>query len=326
MKLNKNNMKRRFYWLLAKSRVIRSLFYGFSKYYQHQFLISARGRYKNAKETQHGLIAMGDLRRNIHRIEKGLISRPLRTEFATSYIHCTVQTYCKSILDERTADWARSVLTEYYEKTTSNNSNYLEAKAMFSAHTTDQLANEKPFLHSPKADFQTFTELAKYRRSVRYFSSGLVSWDIIEEAISCALYAPSACNRTPAVYHVIQGGSVSGILSTAGGAEGYRDTCENVAVICGRTELYSSEIDRNNVFTDVSMGIQNFILSLTSSGIGTVCINWKQGKSQEARLRSLVPIEDPHMVVMLVAFGNFDTQLVPFSSRAETKKHIRMQS
>ena len=89
------------------------------------------------------------LRRNIHRLEKGLIMRPRRTNFGESYVAETVNHFklCleREVLTDSEYEWTVNVLNEYFVSVKSNAS-IAEARALFeSLGTQRQVVNNLPF-------------------------------------------------------------------------------------------------------------------------------------------------------------------------------------
>src|SRR5690606_34652856 len=78
-----------------------------------------------------------NLRRNIHRLEKGLSYPTYKNVFATDYIFPTVDNFCLSVktgeLDDSTKNWALSVLNLYFKVIDENQSPVVaKAKHQFS--------------------------------------------------------------------------------------------------------------------------------------------------------------------------------------------------
>mgnify|MGYP000711930176 CR=1 FL=1 len=154
------------------------------------------------------------LRRNIHRLEKGLTMRPRREVFGEGYIRETCDYLSVCLKDEVLLDseisWALSVLADYFLAVTptaiteSARKVFNESAAYTQGHYDGM--SHKPFssesLKPCKITFEEFRELCIRRRSTRWFESRPVPRQLIESAINVAATAPSACNRQPYKFYI----------------------------------------------------------------------------------------------------------------------------
>ena len=96
-----------FYYLVLSSKFYR----------EHQSVLIGRRKYKKSlREIGESCVL---LRRNVHRLEKGIIMRPRREVFAQDYIGETVDCYRDSIKSEILCEdekkWATDVLRKYFD-------------------------------------------------------------------------------------------------------------------------------------------------------------------------------------------------------------------
>ena len=105
--------------LFVKTRFLSSLYYCFfSRRFgrEHQSVLQGRITYfKNCTSPENSSVM---LRRNIHRLEKGIIMRPQRDVFAEGYILETVNQFNKCYLGKKLnldeEKWAVDVLQRYF--------------------------------------------------------------------------------------------------------------------------------------------------------------------------------------------------------------------
>ena len=104
--------------VLASSNFTSRLYFGLcSREFNHEFRAVATGHVKYAEAMLSKNKSRYMLRRNIHRLEKGLIMRPRRSTFAERYIGQTVDAYQERIARNAVSPelkWAADVLTEYF--------------------------------------------------------------------------------------------------------------------------------------------------------------------------------------------------------------------
>ena len=109
--------------LASRSNLLASLWVVLSGAFAREHRAVIAGRYRHLLEFQNssssGLIYT--LRRNTHRLEKGLVMRPRRAVFALDYIGETVRMYVALAKDaelraqnSKLAQWSADVLSEYF--------------------------------------------------------------------------------------------------------------------------------------------------------------------------------------------------------------------
>src|SRR5690606_4502513 len=88
---------------------------------EHQAVLSGRQTWENSKSGSSATTSL--LRRNTHRLEKGLLMRPRRSLFALDYIEETVEFYCglvtgtpvERLEQDDELRWASDVLNQYFD-------------------------------------------------------------------------------------------------------------------------------------------------------------------------------------------------------------------
>ncbi len=268
------------------------------------------------------------LRRNVHRLEKGLISRPRRDVFAADYIGETVQRVADAAAstDGQSAElaWARDVLHEYFIATTST-PDIDRARRHFESlaweQSTTSTAPLVPYVRDLSVEApvscDALLELAIRRRSVRWFRDVPVPRAALDAAFAVAAQSPSACNRQPFEFRVFdQPERVKRIAEIPGGAAGFTDCIPVLVAVIGRLDAFFSDRDRHVIYIDGSLAAMSFMLALESLGLSSYALNTPAAESAEiglARELNLEPYERP---IMLIAVGYPDpTGLVPRSQK-----------
>ena len=145
-----------------------------------------------------------DLRRDIHRLEKGLTARNRRALFGlepcAGVITALERESCR---DRATLTWAYSVLSRYFtdlagvqNDTLVNLQHRFESLKSGGAFDDVALVRYQAYPRGTE-DSASLEELIKNRRSVRRFSPQPVDRAALENALRLAVHAPSACNRLP---------------------------------------------------------------------------------------------------------------------------------
>lgn len=266
------------------------------------------------------------LRRNVHRVEKGLIMRPRREVFASDYIGETTNAYQETVTaggDPDLLAWATDVLDEYFSVVTAEPA-VVRARKIYD-HVRPDTRTEGdtrrvPYLRDTDPldiKIDDMEALAKRRRSVRWFDGQSVPRDCIDRALTVAMQSPSACNRQPFYFYVFDDSDlVQRISRVPMGTRGYAHNIPAIAVIVGRQRAYFSERDRHLIYIDGSLAAMSFMYALEVQGIASCPINWPDMDEREREMADLLALEPDERPVMLIAFGYPDPEgAVPYSQK-----------
>jgi len=269
------------------------------------------------------------LRRNVHRLEKGIIMRPRREVFAKDYIGETVDNYAKltalsetAAIDPGELQWARDVLTEYFAITGSEAA-IDRARARFAGVLTelDRSSGMVPYARADAihdaVEFEDFLRLCRQRRSVRWYQQRPVPRELIDRAIDAAAQAPSACNRQPMMFRVFDDPDlVQKISGIPGGTAGFRQNFPAIVVIVGDLSAFFDERDRHLVYIDGSLAAMSFTLALETLGLSSCLINWPDTPSLERAMTRALGLQRWERVIMLCSVGYADPDgMIPFSQK-----------
>jgi len=321
----------------SSNRLAASLYYAFFRrnYAREQMaFLSGMKAYQQSVDSPTGTMAL--IRRNIHRLEKGLLMRPRRIPFAADYIGETVGAYVSASRSGMSIDlsewtWATDVLREYFT-VHADVASMSQVKEQFSqaaavAARDQRLPAQIPYvrnLSDHPVSPASLLELAKKRRSVRWFLPLPVDRGIIDLAVEIGTLAPSACNRQPFEFRICDDPDlVRKVIDIPFGLQGYGHNVPAVVVVIGQQRHYFDERDRHLIYIDASLAVMGFLFALESQGIGTCCVNWPdipQNETQMAALLNLSPDERP---VMLIAFGHPDPEGMVACSTKKSLPQIR---
>ncbi|WP_341953814.1 nitroreductase family protein [Salinibacterium sp. TMP30] len=272
-----------------------------------------------------------ELRRNIHRLEKGIIMMPRRDIFARDYITETVEFYelaarqCStdpSSLEASEVEWANNVLTEYFRVSTGSDPVVDSARKRFfelEYHPSDN--GKVPYVKKnlSSISYDQLHELAMQRRSVRWFEQKPVPRELVDKALLVGRQSPTACNRLPYEFRVFDDPAiVSTIAGLPFGATGYAQNIPTIVVVVGKLESYFSPRDRHAIYIDSSLAAMSFMFGLETLGLSSSVINWPDFEPLEAKMQKTLSLDVTDRVIMLIAVGYSHPEgLVPYSQKKE---------
>ncbi|WP_051574814.1 nitroreductase family protein [Mycobacterium sp. URHB0044] len=270
------------------------------------------------------------LRRNVHRLEKGLTMRPVRNQFATDYIGATVDAFHGGVSAgtlepaQPEFNWMYSVLARYFDVTaTSTHPSIIRSRNGFRDAIADLdtgSADSGPH-HAiplvPTVKIDDFEALAAGRRSVRWFTTESVSRDLVDRAVAIAAESPTACNRQPYRFEIFDDPvSTARVAAIPMGTDGYEHQIPGLIVIVGNLAAFFDQRDRHLIYIDGCLAAMGLVYGLEAQGVNSCCINWPDLPDREAEMRKLLGLARHERVVMLIAYGYADPDaLVPFSAK-----------
>ena len=271
------------------------------------------------------------LRRNTHRLEKGLIGRPRRDTFAVDYIEDTVEHLSRGIRDAGGSitpgselEWSHDVLAAFFAVAGSSpeidraRARYLALPLPPARPAPDALTPYTRDLEGdPPVSYDALLALAVRRRSVRWFDGRPVPRAAIDAAMAVALQAPSACNRQPFQFRVFDDPERAAVVATLpGGAVGFTEGLPAVVAVVGDLAAFASARDRHLVYIDGSLAAMSFMLALETLGLSSCALNTPGDEGVEDRLARELGLECQERPIMLIAVGYPDpTGQVPRSQK-----------
>ncbi|WP_193127585.1 nitroreductase family protein [Gulosibacter sediminis] len=331
----------------ASNRLTATLYstVGFATFNREQYAV-LRGRshyYRDINRPQRNNVG---LRRNIHRLEKGMVMQPRRDVFALDYLGETIE-FLEGALSRRSGAvrvdpneiaWAKDVLTAYFGMVDLSNPVIAEAKERFEnvigtldpvegidEQPTDRavtdVVSRSPFLAGqrtePGVTYDQMLNLATHRRSVRWFEQREVPTELVDKALAVARQSPTACNREPYEFKVFTDPAMAReVAGIPFGTGGYSEQVPAIAVVVGKLENYFSPRDRHAIYVDSSLAAMSFIYGLETLGLSSTIINWPDFEPLEIQMQKALGLDASERVIMLIAFGYADPDGgVPFSQK-----------
>lgn len=292
---------------------------------EHQAVLSASQEFRQTKlQTK---TSFGGFRRNVHRIEKGLVMEPRRDSFAEGYIVETVKQFVSasqegSLIDAQERKWAADVLMHYFQ-VVQHTPVIAAAHQIYMGALKGEL-QEPTFVPYLKENvipsgiaFDDLRKLFIERRSVRWFEDRPVLAETIEEATEAAGWAPTACNRQPYRFHAFYSKArARKIARFAGGTAGFDHNIQCLIVVVGDLSNYIEERDRHLIYIDGSLAAMQFMLALQALGLSSVPLNWPDIEEREAKMQKELGLQSYERPIMLIGVGYGLTQgRIPYSQK-----------
>ena len=301
----------------SRSNVLSILYYSlYSSEFRREMraVLLARKRYYQSRSGFNPSSFL--LRRNIHRLEKGLIMRPRRPVFGEGYINDSIAYLGRCIdvqcLSTGELSWAQAVIAEYFLAVKSTEI-VDRARASFDKITQSLVNEASNKSHAPQAysdlvpskvSFDDFKALCQKRHSVRWFEPTPVPREMLDAAIDVAATAPSACNRQPFKFYVFdEPARAQEIGAIPMGTAGFAQNFQAVVVVVGDLSAYPFEKDRHIIYIDSGLAVMQFQLALETQGLASCAINWPDIERHERKMAIELDLQAYERPVMLVAVG-----------------------
>lgn len=170
----------------------------------------------------------------------------------------------------------------------------------------------------PTVGYDDLLALSRRRRSVRWYLPKPVERETVDRAIEVAAQAPSACNRQPFEFRIVDDPALlAKVAAIPPGTAGFVHNLPAIAAVVGKLDAFAKERDRHLIYIDGALAAMAFIYALESQGLASCCINWADSGREERAMRAALSLRPEERVVMLIAFGYPDPDgMVPFSAKA----------
>lgn len=266
------------------------------------------------------------LRRNTHRIEKGLLLRPRKNLFALSYIvdtvecfkRCAESVYCDGRVDD--LSWSHDVISKYF-KIAGDHALVKKARNIFdsvSFRSFDR-GSRVPYHRIKKSTvtFEDFVKLSQQRRSVRWFLQKPVSRELIDKAVEMAAQAPCACNRQPFFFRFFDDPEIVAQLALLPmGTSGFHHNIPVICAVIGDLSAYFFERERHGIYVDASLAVMSFMYALETLGLSSCALDWPDFAPLERKAEKLLKLKKYNRIIMFIALGYPDSEgLVAFSQK-----------
>ena len=321
-------------WIFSRNPVLSSIYYLFvSDAFRKEHQSVAYGRYKYIKNLRILDHPKYGLRRNIHRLEKGIITKPKRESFGLDYIEETVNIFLKVRdepgYDQAEVEWAENVLTQYFSTITNDpRINNIREKFKLANHIepdhTDDNLSKYTQLELDETAYHFLLKLATNRKSVRWFLDKPIPKELIDRAINVARQSPSACNRQPFEFRVYDDRKlVRQIARLPLGTVGFHDNIPTLVAIIGHLNAFALERDRHLIYIDSALATMSFIFALETLGVSSCILNWPDIPEKEKQISTLLSLDPDERPILLIALGFYNPESYVATSQKKSIEHFR---
>jgi nitroreductase len=290
-----------------------------------------KGKYKYYKNLNRIVYTITPLRRNIHRLEKGLSMQQLRDLFALDYIEETVEQFERGIkqykdnadsIDRSELEWANDVLERYFATIKHNDyTKQIQERFLRLGFTSEKDVQKAPFARGrekvPPVRYEDLLSLSMRRRSVRWFQQKAVPRSLVDKALLVGRQSPTACNRLPYEFRIYdEPDLVRKIAAIPFGTGGYHQNIPMIIVVIGKQDHYFSSRDRHLIYIDSALAMMPFMLALETLGLASTSINWPDFEPLEIKMQKTLGLGIDERPIMLIGVGYPDAKgLIPYSQK-----------
>lgn len=321
-------------FLCSKNRIMGRLFYMFEASFDREFEYTLRGRYESLTSRYAHDVSNANIRRCVHRLEKGLYHRDRKLKFGVDVFNELSKEIMtlnnRSLIDKNELIWATNTLISYRQHATDQSSVDL-AISRLQSHLSEIEIGEVPdpigSLVQPSADFLVLQDLFKARKSVRFFDGRSVPVDLIKNAVEIAKEAPSACNRQPfSLYVLDKRGDIDFIGGLAPGTKGFLHNIPMLCVLVGHASSFRFTRDRHLIYTDSGIFLGHLLPALTSLGLSSCVLNWIPDWHNDRMAIEYLGVDLSKSVVCLLAIGYGDGTPSPTSIKKSNTNLLRFHN
>ncbi|PVX51012.1 nitroreductase [Balneicella halophila] len=168
-----------------------------------------------------------------------------------------------------------------------------------------------------------FKDLIHKRHSVRNYSPKKVSRDLIEKIVEAGRLAPSACNKQPWRFMVIDEPELLEKVGTAYKRAWFHKAPAVIIAYGNREEAWVRDYDgKNHCDVDVAIAVDHMTLMAAELGLGTC---WVCHFVPEALLE-VVPVASNWEPIAMISLGYSDKDKTSEKKRKATEEIVRYNS
>jgi nitroreductase len=296
--------------------------------FDREFESTLKGRYDALTHKYSHSNSNANIRRGIHRLEKGLFHANPRQKFGklvfTELLN-EVKKYDIKNMEFNELEWLVKTLKAYvnFSETPSIVENTIKVAQKELLQKNGELALET----NKSPEFIGFKDTLYNRKSVRFFDNEPVDKNKIAQCVEIAKSAPTACNRQP--YHLellTEKKDIMKIGEMAPGTAGWLDGVPVLGVVVGHSNSFRFTRDRHLIYFDSGLFVSNLVNSFVTVGLASCICNWVPSwKADRAAIRYL-GYDLSKTVVCLIAIGNSQGVPSPTSIKKTNNNILRIRN
>ena len=138
------------------------------------------------------------------------------------------------------------------------------------------------------------------RRSIRKYTSRIISDDIVKELLEAGMHAPTARNYQPWHFVVVNDRSMIDALSVAHPYAKMLKEATLAILVCGDRTIQEED---GYLIQDCSAATQNIMLAAHAHGLGSVWLGMYPREDRMQKVSELLDIPDHILPVALISIG-----------------------
>jgi nitroreductase len=318
----------RFWWWrrMERARLLRDSLGDWRRYARHAILSTRSPRRAHLQTL---------LRKECHRMEKGLAMRSPRPGFGQGAAHRLaqlLQTSLERYDRDRLTDMTGHVLQRYLEFQRQQGMADLALESLLEqirrqfgmtgvvGEGGDMPVTREDIWRNSRLDLRGFFES---RYSIRHFAPGGVDPALIRQAVALAQKTPSVCNRQNwKAYAFFDPALIADLLTWQNGNRGFGDQVTCLLLLTADLEGFINETERHQAWVDGGMFAMSVIYALHSLGLGTCCLNLCQNQQADRAVRRLGSLPDNEVLLMMLAVGHLPETLNVACSPRKTLEEV----
>lgn len=143
------------------------------------------------------------------------------------------------------------------------------------------------------------------RRSIRKYSGKAIPEEYYEIMLKAAMHAPSARNRQPWHFIVINDKIILNRLAESNPSWKMLSQADKAIVVCGDTETEDAE---SSLIQDCSAATQNLLLAAHELGLGAVWLGVHPREDRVREIRNAMGLPDRILPVSMISIGTPDEE------------------
>lgn len=320
----------RMVWLASRNRFLGRVFFLFEPSFDREFEFTLRGRHEALSSRYKLDQSNANVRRCVHRLEKGLFHRDRRATFGKDVLIELAREIRKldrleDGTDANEVDWAITTLTSYrpHAHDPALVDECLSRLEGFRGTGPEPVPSQRP--DTPiSEDFEVVRKLYYKRESVRFFTDRPVDPELVAQAVAIAKEAPSACNRQPFHLHLLTDRrDIDFVGGLAPGTAGFLDNIPVLGVLVGHASAFRFTRDRHLVYTDGGLFLGHLLPALTALDLDTCVLNWTPDWTNDRKAVDYLGMDMSKTIVCLLAIGYRDETASPISTKKTNANLLR---
>lgn len=162
-------------------------------------------------------------------------------------------------------------------------------------------------------------EVMLNRRSIRKFKSTKISEEVITDLLECAMASPSACNKTPWEFYVIENEELLVKIKSASLFTKYNAPL--AIVVGGNTNKSLSKKDNDFWIQDCASSVAHILLRCESLDLGAVWCGLYPMERSANKVREILNIPSSIIPMALIFIGYKNEERAPRTQYNEKKVH-----